>query len=65
MEVVESSESRTSRSRLHQLILDGRISEAVAKINQDFPDLLKSNNEINFKLKYQQLLEIIAGTGKL
>lgn len=62
LEVVESSESRTSRSRLHQLILDGRISEAVAKINQDFPDLLKSNNEINFKLKYQQLLEIIAGT---
>lgn len=65
IDLIESEKSRVSRTRLQTLLLDGRITDAIEQIDEDFPNLLETNHEIHFQLKYRQLLEIIAGTGLL
>lgn len=62
IDLIESEKSRVSRTRLQTLLLDGRITDAIEQIDEDFPNLLETNHEIHFQLKYRQLLEIIAGT---
>ena len=52
-----------TRLEMTNLILDGKISETIDNVNLHYPDLLKEDSEINFYLKYRQLIELIAGTG--
>ena len=61
--MTESEKSRNSRRKLQSMILEGRISDAIDQIDEDFPNLLETNHEIHFELKYRQMLEIMAGTG--
>lgn len=51
-----------TRLEMTNLILDGKISETIDNVNLHYPDLLKEDSEINFYLKYRQLIELIAGT---
>jgi len=62
LKMTESEKSRNSRRKLQSMILEGRISDAIDQIDEDFPNLLETNHEIHFELKYRQMLEIMAGT---
>ena len=63
--MTESEKSRNSRRKLQSMILEGRISDAIDQIDEDFPNLLETNHEIHFELEYRQMLEIMAGTGTI
>lgn len=58
----ESLTSMKSRQRIKQLILAGKIGEAIECTDQLFPGLLSSNTTLLFTLKLRQFIEMINGT---
>ena len=55
--------TKKTRIGIVSCILRGELTEAIARLSTDFPNLLESNHELVFQLKFQQLVEIIGGTG--
>ena len=53
------------RRELQKLVLEGRITDCLERLEKKFPDLLESNHNIYFELRYRQLIEILAGTGEI
>jgi len=54
--------TKKTRIGIVSCILRGELTEAIARLSTDFPNLLESNHELVFQLKFQQLVEIIGGT---
>ena len=49
------------RLRIQQLVLDGRVGEAIALTNRLYPDVLPDNPNLLFALKCRQFIEMING----
>lgn len=49
------------RLRIQQLVLSGKIGEAIHLTNKLYPDVLKQNSNLLFALKCRQFIEMIAG----
>lgn len=49
------------RLRIQQLVLSGKIGEAILLTNKLYPDVLKSNPNLLFALKCRQFVEMVAG----
>uniref|UniRef100_A0A158R5R7 Ran-binding protein 10 n=1 Tax=Syphacia muris TaxID=451379 RepID=A0A158R5R7_9BILA len=54
----ESSESMENRRAISQLLLNGKVDEAISRIEQLYPNLLKHNKELALLLKCQQFVEM-------
>ncbi|CAG5098045.1 Oidioi.mRNA.OKI2018_I69.XSR.g15346.t1.cds [Oikopleura dioica] len=59
---VEAEATKKTRIGIVSCILKGELTEAIARLSADFPNLLENNHELVFQLKFQQLVEIIGGT---
>ena len=60
----KNDELYDDRRELQKLVLEGRITDCLERLEKKFPDLLESNHNIYFELRYRQLIEILAGTGE-
>jgi len=58
----KNDELYDDRRELQKLVLEGRITDCLERLEKKFPDLLESNHNIYFELRYRQLIEILAGT---
>lgn len=56
----ESPESMENRRALQKLVLDGKIGEAINRIETLYPTLLTQNKELALLLKCQQFVEMLA-----
>ena len=61
----KNDELYDDRRELQKLVLEGRITDCLERLEKKFPDLLESNHNIYFELRYRQLIEILAGTGEI
>lgn len=61
LEFKEDMQRVQIRNRIQQLVLGGRISEAIKITNQLCPNLLQSNPNLLFALKCRQFIELISG----
>ncbi|CAK8675314.1 ran-binding protein 10-like [Clavelina lepadiformis] len=58
----EDIASIKNRQKIQQLVLTGRLGEAIETTQQLFPGLLARNPNLMFRLKVRQFIEIINGT---
>lgn len=64
IECKENIQRIQQRNRIQQLVLSGRISEAIRLTNRLFPNLLQNNPNLLFTLKCRQFIELISGAEK-
>lgn len=64
IECKENIQRIQQRKRIQQLVLNGRISEAIRLTNRLFPNLLQNNPNLLFALKCRQFVELIIGAEK-
>lgn len=64
IECKENIQRIHQRNRIQQLVLNGRISEAIRLTNRLFPSLLQNNPNLLFALKCRQFIELISGAEK-
>jgi hypothetical protein len=57
----ESLTSMKNRQKIQSLMMDGKISEAVAMVRRSHPDLLEKDKELMFEVLCRQFIETIAG----
>ncbi|CAI8038699.1 Ran-binding protein 9 [Geodia barretti] len=57
----EDMTSIRNRQRIQKLVMAGRVSEAVGVVQASYPGLLETNEELLFRLKCRQFVEMIAG----
>jgi len=50
------------RQYIKQLVMEGRIGEAIIHTNLNFPEVLKDDHQLLFTLKVQQFREMVSGT---
>ncbi|XP_054155057.1 glucose-induced degradation protein 8 homolog [Oppia nitens] len=55
----ETSDQMDRRIEVRNAIEDGKIKEAMNKINEYYPELIDNNRHLYFKLQQQQLIELI------
>lgn len=61
MECKENLQRIQQRKCIQQLVLNGRISEAIRQTNRLCPNLLQNNPNLLFALKCRQFIELISG----
>lgn len=61
IECKENLQRTQQRNRIQQLVLSGRISEAIKLTNRLCPSLLQNNPNLLFALKCRQFVELISG----
>lgn len=61
IECKENIQRIQQRNRIQQLVLSGRISEAIRLTNRLCPNLLQNNPNLLFALKCRQFIELISG----
>ncbi|VDK41915.1 unnamed protein product [Anisakis simplex] len=54
----ESAESMQNRTMLRRLVVEGKVGEAISRIDKLYPHLLTRNKELALMLKCQQFVEI-------
>ncbi|XP_023325609.1 ran-binding protein 9, partial [Eurytemora carolleeae] len=64
-EISEELASMRNRQHIQKLVLDGRIGEAISTTQQLYPGLLRNNQDLLFRLKIRQFIEIISGADSL
>lgn len=50
-----------NRLTIQKLLLQGRVSEAVASAQDLYPGVLEANPLLHFRLKVRQFIEMVAG----
>ncbi|KAJ3131521.1 hypothetical protein HK100_006293 [Physocladia obscura] len=58
-EAMTDSNLKKARKKIHSLISDGKIEDAISIINIRFPDLLQTNRHVFFALKCRQFIETV------
>merc|ERR1712147_241827 len=58
----EEDDDAETRLELANLVMDGKLTETINLTQLNYPGLLEKDDEINFTLKYRQLIELIGGT---
>ncbi|GAV04515.1 hypothetical protein RvY_14784 [Ramazzottius varieornatus] len=61
LEVKEATASMANRQNIQRLVLEGRISDAIAMTSQLFPGVLEKNPGLLFRLKVRQFIEMVSG----
>ncbi|XP_055343672.1 ran-binding protein 9-like isoform X2 [Paramacrobiotus metropolitanus] len=61
IEIKEQITSMSNRQTIQKLILDGKISEAIALTQDLYPGLLEKNPNLLFRLKVRQFIEMVTG----
>lgn len=64
-EIAEELASMRNRQHIQRLVLAGRIGEAIAMTQQLYPGLLRTNEELHFRLKVRQFIEMVSGADSL
>jgi len=60
-EISEELASMRNRQLIQKLVLDGRIGEAIATTTKLYPGLLRNNQDLLFRLKVRQFIEMVSG----
>jgi len=61
-ELSEEDDDAETRLELANLVIEGKLTETINLTQLNYPGLLEKDDEINFTLKYRQLIELIGGT---
>lgn len=61
IEIKEQIASMSNRQSIQNLILQGKISEAIALTQQLYPGVLDKNPNLLFRLKVRQFVEMVSG----
>jgi len=64
-EISEELASMRNRQHIQKLVLSGRIGEAISTVEELYPGLLHLNQDLHFKLKVRQFIEMVSGADSL
>jgi len=64
-EICEELTSLRNRQHIQKLVLSGKLGEAIKTVDKLYPGLLTLNQELHFKLKVRQFIEMVSGADHL
>jgi len=64
-EISEELTSMRNRQHIQKLVLAGKLGEAIGTVDQLYPGLLALNQDLHFKLKVRQFIEMVSGADSL
>jgi len=64
-EISEELSSMRNRQHIQKLVLAGKIGEAISTVDQLYPSLLALNQDLHFRLKVRQFIEMVSGADSL
>jgi len=64
-EISEELASMRNRQHIQKLVLSGRLGEAISTVEELYPGLLHLNQDLHFKLKVRQFIEMVSGADNL
>lgn len=64
-EICEELTSMRNRQEIQKLVLEGKIGEAINTTNNLYPGLLTNNQDLLFRLKVRQFIEMVSGSDTL
>jgi len=64
-EVSRELASMRNRQHIQRLVMSGKIGEAIKAVEQLYPGLLALNQDLHFKLKVRQFIEMVSGADTL
>lgn len=64
-QISEEIASMKNRQHIQRLVLSGKVSEAISAVDQLYPGLLNLNQELHFRLKVRQFIELVSGADSL
>jgi len=64
-QISEELASMKNRQHIQRLVLGGKLGEAINTVEQLYPGLLNLNQELHFRLKVRQFIEMVSGVDSL
>lgn len=64
-EISEELTSMRNRQHIQKLVLAGKLGEAIGTVEQLYPGLLALNQDLHFRLKVRQFIEMVSGADSL
>merc|ERR1719350_1530582 len=64
-EISEELTSMRNRQHIQKLVLAGKLGEAISTVDQLYPGLLALNQDLHFRLKVRQFIEMVSGADSL
>lgn len=64
-EISEELTSMRNRQHIQRLVLAGRLGEAISTVEELYPGLLHLHQDLHFKLKVRQFIEMVSGADSL
>lgn len=64
-EISEELTSMRNRQHIQKLVLAGKLGEAISTVDQLYPGLLALNQDLHFRLKVRQFIEMVSGADTL
>jgi len=64
-EISEELTSMRNRQHIQKLVLAGKLGDAIARVEELYPGLLHLHQDLHFKLKVRQFIEMVSGADSL